>query len=260
MVVTGRHLALTAEFRHRTVVGILMFDSQRKGAYGVDAPYVPLMMGVAVLACVVAAVVFRVHGLGVDIALLPLPLLCYLHTTLRGKFEVWEQLLDGLELRGTERVLDLGCGRGAVLILAARRVPSGRAVGVDIWSNRDQSGNAMAACQRNALVEGVADRIELHTADMRALPFPDASVDVVVSNVAIHNIPDRAGRDRAMDEAMRVLRPGGRLLVTDIRHAHDYCERLRTLGATHVGMRGLGWRMWWGGPWMRTTLVEARKG
>jgi methylase of polypeptide subunit release factors len=56
----------------------------------------------------------------------------YLHTTLRGKLRIWERELDRIRLTGDEQLLDLGCGRGAVLIAAARRLPTGRAVGVDL--------------------------------------------------------------------------------------------------------------------------------
>src|SRR5215211_4228755 len=138
------------------------------------------------------------------------------HTTLRGKFLVWADLLDGLKLRGDERILDMGCGRGAVLLMAAQHLTTGRAVGVDLWRSVDQSGNSPAATQRNAVAEGVADRVDLHTGDMTALPFEDNSFDVVVSSLAIHNIRGRAGREKAIDEAVRVLRPGGRLLIADL--------------------------------------------
>ncbi|HEX2808940.1 MAG TPA: class I SAM-dependent methyltransferase [Kineosporiaceae bacterium] len=69
-------------------------------------------------------------------------------------------------------------------------------------------------------------RVELHTADMTALPFPDASFAVVTRALAIHNIPTADGRRRAVDEAMRVLRPGGHLLPTDFRHAGDRRQHL----------------------------------
>ncbi|HEX5353137.1 MAG TPA: class I SAM-dependent methyltransferase [Rhodanobacteraceae bacterium] len=183
---------------------------------------------------------------------------CYLHTTLRGKFRVWRTLLDGLALRGDERILDLGCGRGTVLLMVAEYLPHGRAVGIDIWSSKDQSGNALAVTRGNAVTEGVADRIELHTADMRQLPFENASFDAIVSNVAIHNISAKAGRDLAIDEAWRVLRPGGRLLIADISKSRQYLQRLVGLGATVV-RHNLGWRMWWGWPLASTTLIDARK-
>ena len=232
---------------------------QRKGRYGIDAPYVPLFMAIGLAASIALFAFAHVTSMWLTILILALLLACYLHTTLRGKFAVWADLLDGLAFDGNERVLDLGCGRGAVLLMAAARLPRGRATGIDIWSTADQSGNAQATTQANAVAEGVADRIDLRTADMRDLPFPDGSFDAIVSNVAIHNIGDPAGRDRAIDEAFRVLRPGGRLLVADIKYTRRYAERLHTLGAAEVVRRGLGWRMWWGNPFVPTSLVAARK-
>ncbi len=181
----------------------------------------------------------------------------YLHTTLRGKFRAWSELLDGLGLQGNERVLDLGCGRGAVLIAAARRLPRGSAVGIDLWRSVDQSGNTAEATRRNAEAEGVADRVELHTGDMTALPFPNGSFDVVLSSLAIHNIKSPQARQTAIDEAARVVRPGGRLLIVDILHAADYAGRLSQLSLRDVTQRPLGWRFWYGGPWMAARLVSA---
>ena len=88
----------------------------------------------------------------------------------------------------------LGCGRGAVLMLAARRLPAGRAVGADVWRRRDQSGNSRAAAERNAVPEGVRGRVELAGADARYLPFGSASFDLVVSSLAISSIRGAAGR------------------------------------------------------------------
>jgi ubiquinone/menaquinone biosynthesis C-methylase UbiE len=182
-----------------------------------------------------------------------------LYTTLRGKFVVWAELLDKLNLRGDERILDLGCGRGAVLLLAAQRLTTGRAVGIDLWRSADQSGNSAEATRRNAIAEGVADRIELHTGDMTALPFADNSFDVVVSSLAIHNISGRAGREKAVEEAVRVLRPGSRLLIADIRGTRQHQAQLARMGMCNVSRRRLGWRFWWGGPWAATRLVTATK-
>jgi ubiquinone/menaquinone biosynthesis C-methylase UbiE len=95
---------------------------------------------------------------------------------------------------------------------------------------------------------------------MRALPFGDATFDLIVSNIAIHNVSGRENRARAIDEAVRVLRPGGRLMVADIFSAPEYRARLGALGLQAVEQRNLGWRMWWGGPWVPTRLVTARKG
>ena len=113
------------------------------------------------------------------------------------KFIVWARVIDGLQLAG-EVVLDIGCGRGAVLILAAQRLQSGRAVGVDLWRKGDQSGNGAAATMRNAGLARVAEHVSVETADMTALPFGDGSFDVVFSSLAIHNVRKRDGRVAAI--------------------------------------------------------------
>src|SRR4029079_11193039 len=166
----------------------------------------------------------------------------HLHFTRRGKFVVWAELLERLRLRGDERIVDLGCGRGAVLLMAAQHLTTGRAVGVDLWRRVDQSGNSADVTRRNAVAEGVADRVELHTGDLTALPFEDRSFDVVLSSLAIHNISGRAGREKAVGEAVRVLRPGGRLVIVDVRGLPQHQAALAKLGMTDVACRGLGWQ------------------
>ena len=146
-----------------------------------------------------------------------------------------------------------------MLLMAAQRLTTGRAVGVDLWRRADQSGNSAQATQRNAFAEGVTDRVELHTGDMTALPFADNSFDVVVSSLAIHNISGRAGREKAVYQAVRVLRPGGRLLIADIRATRQHQAQLAKSGMSDITRRRLGWRFWWGGPWAPTRLVTATK-
>jgi SAM-dependent methyltransferase len=173
-----------------------------RGRYGVDGDYrlipAPVLFGSYLLLCLSAAVLAAMWlatkeiGSGVVAAVVAVVLVAtgggILRFSRRGKFEVWARLLMGLGLRGDERVLDLGCGRGAVLLAVAKLVPRGRAVGVDIW-RPDQTGNSVAATLANADAEGVTDRIELHTQDMTDLQFPYASFDLVVSSLAIHNLP-----------------------------------------------------------------------
>ena len=175
-----------------------MSAAGRKAPYGIDAPYLLAIPAILFFINVVQGVLSRSVWPFVGAAAVAGCAALGLHASRRGKFVAWDRLLDGLRLRGDERVLDVGCGRGAVLLLAARRLTSGRAVGVDLWRTADQSGNSPHATRHNAQAEGVADRVELCTANMTSLPFADGCFDVVVSNLAVHNVPT-ASRDRAMD-------------------------------------------------------------
>jgi arsenite methyltransferase len=243
-----------------------------RGRYGVDGDYslipAPVVFGGYLLLCFAAAVLAGLllatgRALSGIVAAVVAVLLVAAGVSVwrfsrRGKFEVWARLLTGIGLRGDERVLDLGCGRGAVLLIAAKLMPRGSVMGVDIW-RADQTGNSMQATLANAEAEGVADRVELHTRDMTDLQLPDESFDLVVSNLAIHNLPDNDARRSAIDEAVRVLRPGGHVMVADLGFTRLYADRFRQCGMANVKRQDLGWRAWWGVPFFRTHAVTATK-
>jgi arsenite methyltransferase len=245
---------------------------EHKGDYGIDGSFHKVSargqaIGIAVDAAALAAwsCISLARGKRLTAALTGASSLgiaasaaLYIYATKAGKFEVWNGIFDELQLRGDETVLDMGCGRGAVLLAAAKRLPRGRAIGVDLWQ-ADQTDNSPSATLANAKLENVADRIELHTADMTALPFDDNSVDVIVSSLAIHNIPGHDGRRKALSEAMRVLRPGGRLAIADLWETRQHADQLRDRGWDNVRRHSVGWRMWYGGPWVSTRLVAATK-
>jgi SAM-dependent methyltransferase len=238
-----------------------------RGHYGIDGGNIGVPFFVAVEGALVAVTVWALRrrrriaagmtglaGLGLSVVAAG-----YVYSSGRGKLSTWAEILDELRLSGSEQVLDVGCGRGAVLMLAAHRVPTGRAVGADIWRRRDQSGNSRAAAERNAIIEGVEDRVSLVEADARDLPFSDESFDVVVSSLTFSNIPSAEGRERALSEAVRVLRAGGRLLIVD-EGAHRYPDVLRRVGCSDVTTRRLDWRTAHGVPGQQKILVAGKKG
>lgn len=237
------------------------------GKYGIDAPWVPILWyGLAILFIGFGInnlfatsgpwfVISIIYFLGGGIIWLIGGSL-YLNATFRGKFQVWSEVLDRAELRGDEEVLDIGCGRGAVTVQLALRVPNGHVTGIDLWRNVDQSGNNTAATESNLRLNGVEDRVSLVTGDMTKLPFSDDTFDIVTASLSIHNVRTATGRAAAISEAARVLKPGGKLLVVDISKVSEYEKTLAELGIT-ASDSGAGWRMWWSGPWMSTRVLTA---
>lgn len=209
-----------------------------KADYGIDAPGVIRNLAFGSVGAGVAALLgFRfLHQPQFAIAMiwvasfLGLEVIGMLWTSLKGKRLAARKLMDLAGLDGSEQVLDVGCGRGLLLIEAAKRLKEGRATGLDIWNAEDLSDNGPDATTANLKAEGVADRTELVDGNAMAMPFPDASFEVVVSSLCLHNLYKAEERTKALSEIARVLKPGGRVLIQDFRHTGIYKATLEGLG------------------------------
>lgn len=200
-----------------------------KADYGIDAPGVVRNLGVLGGLLLVGSIFWpKPYLITPGVFLFGTAVIMFLGSKV-FKLRFRDKVLDEIEFKGKEHVLDVGCGRGLMLIGAAKRVPNGFAEGVDLWRTADQYGNSTTATKKNIEAEGV-DNVRLHTADMKRLPFPDQNFDVVLSSWAIHNIPDVAGRKIAIGEIYRVLRYGAQAVLVDIGKPKQYAEWLRALG------------------------------
>ena len=177
-----------------------------------------------------------------------------IHSSREGKLALREQLLDQLALKGDEKVLDVGCGRGLLAIGAAKRLKTGKVTGIDVWNPQDLSGNSAEAARENAKAEGVADRVRFDTGDARKLVYPDGFFDAVISSNALHTLDDDHEREQALREMIRVLKPAGRLVIFDTAETGHYADVLRKCGAQGVTLSA--WTFLWCLP---SRSVAARK-
>jgi SAM-dependent methyltransferase len=187
----------------------------RKPDYGIDAPNVIrnlLISGAAFLA--IALAFPRMTIAHVEFLLFPgflwpagwmiIPGVLMLVYSKVGKFRHRDRILAKVAWTGAEAVLDVGTGRGLLLIGAAKRLTTGHATGIDIWNAEDLSGNGPEALLKNIAIEG------------------DASFDVVLSNLCLHNIYNQPGRIQAIQEIARVLKPGAMAVISDYKLMREY--------------------------------------
>lgn len=227
----------------RHAIGIEASNTMKQRArYGIDAPGV--VRAHIVFGCILAVIasigfawprpnsipVALSIGAAFAAALLLFYAAIMLRSSLAGKKRVCDRLVAALALCGNEQVLDAGCGHGLALIACAKKLTTGKAVGIDLWAAKDQSNNNPEATLTNAAVEGVVNRVEVKTGDIAKLPFLDASFDAIISMIVLHNIPSRQARDQALHELVRVLKPGGRMVIFDLMHASRYTQVLQDAG------------------------------
>lgn len=215
---------------------------QIKPNYGVDAPDVIRNFYIlGTLLVVVGCLIPSARVWGVEISFLPSMFFWWglawiASSTLmllyakKGKYKHRDRMLGLIDWKGDETVLDVGTGGGLLMIGAAKKLTTGKSVGIDIWNQEDLSGNAVENTLKNIVAEGVEERVELKSEDVRKMSFPDATFDVILSNLCIHNLYKVEQRADACKEIARVLKPGGVALISDFRHTKQYEQSFKALG------------------------------
>jgi arsenite methyltransferase len=135
-------------------------------------------------------------------------------TGLERRLKDREKLLDMFPFRGDEIILDVGCGNGILILNAAKRLTTGQAIGIDIWTKSSGDGWPDAFF-KNAEIEGVADRVSLENEDVRKLPYDNESFDIILAGLTMHHISPGPNTEKALSEVTRVLKAGGRLVIYD---------------------------------------------
>jgi ubiquinone/menaquinone biosynthesis C-methylase UbiE len=211
-----------------------------KPQYGIDAPGVIrnlLLAGIAISCIAIFFPLIKIGSVSIDASGLiwsgggccfgGLLMLAY---SLYGKFKHRDRMLNYVTWKGNEQVLDIGTGKGLLMIGAAKRLTTGKSIAIDIWNEEDLSGNNMQSALNNAEIEGVSDKVEIKNENVMDMSFADNTFDVILTNMCIHNIYNVEGRKTACKEIGRVLKTGGTAIVSDWRHVKEYNRNFKALG------------------------------
>jgi SAM-dependent methyltransferase len=197
------------------------------------------LAGIVLFVLAPIAFVYNVVLIGVGAISLALGSVLWIVTSQRLRERARRRMLESVAWRGDEHVLDVGCGNGFLLVEVARRLTTGRATGIDLWQTQAGAQSSEVAW-RNARIAGVDDRIEIHNVDARTMPFDDQSFDVIVSSLMLHHAGGAADRDQVLREMLRVLKPGGTLLLYDFEPLIAAATRqLGVGGVTSIRRTGL---------------------
>lgn len=146
---------------------------------------------------------------------------------------ILDNVLRYLDWDGNGRLLDIGCGSGALTIKAAKKFPKSRCIGMDYWGALWDY--AQSQCEENARLEGVSGRTAFQKGDAAHLDFPNAHFDAAVSNFVFHEVRTQPDKLALIREALRVLKPGAPFAFEDIFHSGKHYPDLDALIGTLSG-------------------------
>jgi arsenite methyltransferase len=216
----------------------------KKADYGQDMPVI--IIGATIIACIFVVLAAwqytrynvnpgkQILAMTIVFALLSLFLftlsIAGIWSSRIGKLKLRDKVLSKISFKGSEKILDIGCGRGLLLIEAAKIIPGGTAIGVDLWLGNIEYKNSPQMVLDNAIFEGVSDKVEVITADALTLPFDDSSFDTVMTSLMMHHVADT---NKALHEMIRVTKPGGNIVIADV-NSKRYAPMLKSIGLSHV--------------------------
>jgi len=125
--------------------------------------------------------------------------------------KIQELVLQHLDWNGNGKALDIGCGNGRLTIKLAQKYPEAQVTGIDYWGKQWEYSRSV--CERNAEIEGVAERVVFQKASASALPFDDGAFDVAVSNLVFHEVSGVRDKKNVIKEALRVVKKGGKFRI-----------------------------------------------
>lgn len=204
----------------------------KKIDYGIDAPHVirnliifsvigflgPIFFPIIKIGPVIIAI-SGFLWMGIACGLMAVWMILY---SVYGKLKHRDRILNMIDWNGSEMVLDVGTGRGLLVIGAAKRLTTGKAIGIDIWNTEDLTKNKMENTLDNVVLEGVKEKVEIKNDNAIQMSFANNTFDIVISNLCLHNIYNSEDRKKACSEISRVLKNGGVGIISDFKHINEY--------------------------------------
>lgn len=176
------------------------------------------------------------------------------HTISRGHVKIWHRVLKQLNIPTEAQVLDASAGRTNDLKMIASQLKTpGKVTGIAEWRQ------SLPMVKQQIAAAKLADRVKMVDGSMMNLPFTNQCFDYVIIDAALHNVTPAIQRGRVLQEAIRVLKNHGTLVIIDTKSFKEYQHVLQNMGVANFQVIKTGFDGWWGGPWITTKVLIAKR-